>query len=295
LDHRGVEAQRKGRKIIMKMKRVVSLALSIMMAASVLVMGAACSKSTTDAKVLKVGMECAYAPYNWTQDDDSNGAVKINDSEKYANGFDVQMAKKIAADMGYTLEIVKTEWDGLVPAVQSGKINAVIAGMSITADRAASVDFSDPYYIADVVVLTMSDSKFAGAASIKDLAGAKMTSQINTVWYTLLNQIPGADVQTALDTVPSLLVSLTSGKIDACTVDVPTAMAAVYSNSNIKILEFSAGNGFDVSNEDTDLGIAVKKGSKDLLAGINKGLATISDTDRATIMKDAIANQPLAN
>jgi putative lysine transport system substrate-binding protein len=182
-----------------------------------------------------------------------------------------------------------------VPAVQSGKINSVIAGMSITADRAVSVDFSDPYFVADVVVLTMSDSTFAGAASVDELAGAKMTSQINTVWYTLLEQIPGADVQTALDTVPSLIVALTSGKIDACTVDVPTAMAAVYSNSNIKILEFAAGSGFDVSNEDTDLGIAVKKGNADLLAGINKGLATISETDRATIMEEAIANQPLAN
>lgn len=277
-----------------KTKRIVSIVLSVMMAAGVLAAGTACSKSS-DEKVLKVGMECAYAPYNWTQDDDSNGAVKINDSEKYANGFDVQMAKKIAGDMGYELQIVKTEWDGLVPAVQSGKIDAVIAGMSITADRAVSVDFSDPYFVADVVVLTMGDSKYAGAASINELAGAKMTSQINTVWYTLLNQIEGAEVQTALDTVPSLIVALTSGKIDACTVDVPTAMAAVYSNSDIKMLEFAAGSGFDVSNEDTDLGIAVKKGSADLLAGINKGLKTVSETDRATIMEEAIANQPLAN
>ncbi len=255
--------------------------------------GTGCSKSSDD-KVLRVGMECSYAPYNWTQDDNSNGGVKINDSDKYANGFDVQMAKKIADSMGYKLEIVKTKWDGLVPAVQSGKINAVIAGMSITSDRAVSVDFSDPYYVADVVVLTMNNSKFASAASIKELSGAKMTSQINTVWYTLLSQISGADVQTALDTVPSLLVALTSGKIDACTVDVPTAMAAVYSNPDIKILTFSAGNGFDVSHEDTDLGIAVKKGSTDLLTGINKALAGISTDDRATIMKAAIANQPLA-
>lgn len=277
-----------------KMKRIVSIVLSVMMAAGVLSAGTACSKSS-DEKVLKVGMECAYAPYNWTQDDDSNGAVKINDSDKYANGFDVQMAKKIAEDMGYELQIVKTEWDGLVPAVQSGKINAVIAGMSITADRAVSVDFSDPYFVADVVVLTMGDSAYASAASINELAGAKMTSQINTVWYTLLDQISGAEVQTALDTVPSLIVALTSGKIDACTVDVPTAMAAVYSNSDIKMLEFAAGSGFDVSNEDTDLGIAVKKGNADLLAGINKGLTAISVADRATIMEEAIANQPLAN
>jgi putative lysine transport system substrate-binding protein len=291
--HGGVWAHRKGRIVMKRMKRIVSLVLCCVMTAGVLTAGTGCSKSSDD-KVLRVGMECSYAPYNWTQDDNSNGGVKINDSDKYANGFDVQMAQKIADSMGYKLEIVKTEWDGLVPAVQSGKINAVIAGMSITAKRAASVDFSDPYYVADVVVLTMNKSKFAAATSIKDLSGAKMTSQINTVWYDLLSQIPGADVQTALDTVPSLLVALTSGKIDACTVDVPTAMAAVYSNPDIKTLTFNAGNGFDVSHEDTDLGIAVKKGSTDLLAGINKGLAGISTDDRAAIMKAAIANQPLA-
>lgn len=276
------------------MKRIVSLVLSVIMAAGLMAAGTACSKSSDD-KVLRVGMECAYAPYNWTQDDDSNGAVKINDSNKYANGYDVQMAKKIAESMGYKLEIVKTEWSGLVPAVDSGKINAVIAGMSITAERAESVDFSDPYYIADIVVLTMNDSQYASAASLADLSGAKMTSQISTVWYDLLAQIPGADIQAAMDTVPSLIVSLVSGKIDACAVDTPTAMAAVYSNPDIKILDFAEGSGFTVSNEDTDLGVAVKKGSKDLVAGINAGLAKISETDRAELMKTAIAQQPLAN
>jgi len=276
----------------MKMKRVVSLVLCFIMAAGVLAAGTACSKTSGD-KVLRVGMECAYAPYNWTQDDNSNGAVKIAESDKYANGYDVQMAKKIAESMGYSLEIVKTEWDGLIPAVQSGKINAVIAGMSITTDRKTSVDFSDPYYHAEIVVLTMSDGKFANAASLKDLAGAKMTSQLNTVWYTLLDQVPGADIQAALDNVPTLLVSLASGKIDACTVDVPTAMAATYSNPKIKILHFEKE--FTVSPEDTDLGIAVKLGSKDLLTGINKGLAAISETDRQTIMDDAVKNQPLAS
>lgn len=293
-DHRSVNTHTKGRTIFMKMKRVVSLVLCFMMAAGILASGTACAKSSDD-KVLKVGMECAYAPYNWTQDDDSNGAVKINDSAKYANGFDVQMAKKIAASMGYKLEIVKTEWSGLVPAVQSGKINAVIAGMSITAERADSVDFSAPYYIADIVVLTMNSSKYANAASLSDLAGAKMTSQLGTVWYDLLEQVQGADIQAAMDTVPSLIVSLVSGKIDACAVDTPTAMAAVYSNPDIKILQFPAGSGFTVSKEDTDLGIAVKKGSTVLLDGINKGLSAISDADRAEIMKTAIAQQPLAN
>jgi putative lysine transport system substrate-binding protein len=274
------------------MRRLLSLGLSTLMLAGMLVAGTSCAKK--EDKVLRVGMECQYAPYNWTQDDDKNGAVKIKDSDKYANGFDVQMAKKIAESMGYELEIVKTEWDGLIPAVQTGKIDAVIAGMSITSDRLTAVDFSDPYYYADIVVLTMNDSKYASAKSLSDLNGAKVSSQLSTVWYTVLDQIPGATVDTAIDTVPTLLVSLTSGKLDAVTVDLPTAMAAVYSNSKIKMIKFEGSNGFTVSEEDTNLGIAVKKNNPTVLDGINKALAGISDADRAKLMEDAIANQPLA-
>jgi len=281
----------------MKMKRVVSLVLCFMMAAGVLAAGTACSKSTTTttAKVLRVGMECAYAPFNWTQSDDSNGAVKIADSDNYANGYDVQMAKKIADSLGYDVTIVKTEWDGLIPALQSGKIDIIVAGMSITADRAQAVDFSDVYYDADIVVLTMKTSKYASATSLADLAGAKMTSQLSTVWYTLLDQAKGAEILPAMTDVPTLLVALTAGKIDAYTTDRPTAMAASVANQDVTIVNFAEGKGFTVSAEDTNMGCAVKKGNADLLKGVNEALAKISDSDRETIMKNAVTQQPLAN
>ena len=291
----------------MKMKRVVSLVLCFMMAAGVLAAGTACSKTTTtdtkttDAatvaakKVLRVGMECAYAPFNWTQSDDSNGAVKIADSDNYANGYDVQMAKKIADSLGYDVTIVKTEWDGLIPALQSGKIDIIVAGMSITAARAQAVDFSDVYYDADIVVLTMKTSKYASATSLADLAGAKMSSQLSTVWYTLLDQATGAEILPAMTDVPTLLVALTAGKIDAYTTDLPTAMAASAANPDVTIVNFAEGQGFTVSTEDTNMGCAVKKGNTDLLKGVNAALAKISDSDRETIMKNAVTQQPLAN
>jgi len=281
----------------MKMKRVVSLVLCFMMAAGVLVSGTACSKSTTttETKVLRVGMECAYAPFNWTQSDDSNGAVKIADSDNFANGYDVQMAKKIADSLGYDITIVKTEWDGLIPALQSGKIDIIVAGMSITADRAQAVDFSDVYYNADIVVLTMKTSKYASATSLADLAGAKMSSQLSTVWYTLLDQAKDAEILPAMTDVPTLLVALTAGKIDAYTTDRPTAMAASAANPDVTIVNFADGKGFTVSTEDTNMGCAVKKGNAELLKGVNAALAKISDSDRETIMKNAVTQQPLAN
>jgi len=276
-----------------KMKRVLSLVLCLIMLAGVLIVGSSCS--TKKAGVLRVGMECAYAPFNWTQSDDSNGAVKIVDSESYANGYDVQMAKKIAADMGYTIEVVKTEWDGLIPALQSGKIDLIIAGMSVNPDRSKVVDFSSAYYNANIVVVTMKDSPYASATSLAELAGAKMTSQRGTNWYDLLAQITGADILPAMDDVPSLLVALTSGKIDAYTTDAPTAMAASYANPDLVTLVFAEGKGLVVSQEETQVNVAVKKGSADLLKGVNAALAKISESDRETIMKNAVAQQPLAN
>lgn len=85
-------------------------------------------------ETLRVGMECNYAPYNWTQSDASENAVAIA-AGGYADGYDVRIAKIIADQLGMELEIVKTEWDGLTPALLSGNIDVIIAGMSPTAER----------------------------------------------------------------------------------------------------------------------------------------------------------------
>ena len=136
-----------------------------------------------EKKTLKVAMECSYAPYNWTQPDDSNGAVPISGSSDYAYGYDVMMAKKICDELGYDLEIVKLDWDSLVPAVQSGKVDCVIAGQSITSERQQMVDFTEPYYYASIITLVKSDGDYADAKSVADLKGVTCTSQQNTIWY----------------------------------------------------------------------------------------------------------------
>lgn len=174
-------------------KRIVAAILAIAMCA---VLFAGCSTKPGSAKtgvedgVLTVAMECAYAPYNWTQSDDSNGAVPIKDSSDYANGYDIMMAKKICEANGWKLEVVRLDWDSLVPAVQTGKVDAVIAGQSMTADRMQQVDFAGPYLYATIVCMTKQNSKYANATSLADLAGAKCTSQLGTIWYdTCLPQV----------------------------------------------------------------------------------------------------------
>ena len=146
-------------------------------------------------KTLRVAMECAYAPYNWTQPDDSNGAVPIADSNEYAYGYDVMMAKKICEELGWNLEIVRLDWDSLIPAVTTGQADCSIAGQSITSERLQAVDFSEPYYYATIVTLVKEGSKYENAASVADLAGATCTSQQSTIWYdTCLPQIEGAEI-----------------------------------------------------------------------------------------------------
>lgn len=254
------------------------------------------NEGKADKKVFRVGMEAGYAPFNWTQTTPDNGAVKIKGSQEYAMGYDVMIAKKLADAMGYELEIHKIEWDGLAPAVNSGKIDAAIAGMSITSKRKETVDFSSVYYNADIVALTKKDSPYAAAKNLNGLKGAVATSQLNTVWYDMLKQIPDAKIQPAIDNVPGMIVALTSGKVDVLATDKPTAMAAVYANPNLVMLDFKDGQGFKANREEIEMGIAVAKGkSNELLTKINEVLNSMTEADRNKLMEEAIKKQPLAN
>lgn len=260
------------------------------------------SDSSSDASgvlndnVLTVAMECGYAPYNWTQPNDSNGAVQIKDSPDYAYGYDVMMAKHIAEELGMDLEIVKLDWDSLVPAVQSGTVDCVIAGQSITSDRLEMVDFTEPYYYASIITLVKADGPYANAASVADLAGATCTSQQNTVWYdTCLPQIPDANILPAQESAPAMLVALDADKCDIVVTDQPTGLAACVAYPDFKLLDFSGTDGaFQVSDEEINIGISIQKGNTELKDKINSVLDKMTPEDYTNMMNDAIAVQPLS-
>ena len=249
--------------------------------------------------VFTVSMECAYAPYNWTQTDDANGAVPIKDSNEYANGYDIMIAKKICEVNGWQLEVVRSDWDSLVPAVQAGTIDAAIAGQSMTADRAEQVDFAGPYFYATIVCVTKADSPYANAASIADLAGGKCTAQIATIWYDqCLPQIQDAQIQTASETAPAMLMALETDTVDFICTDMPTAQGAVAAYPDMKILDFSGTDGDfqfsdEVRAENVNIGISVKKGSTALVDAINSVLSTMTADDFNKLMAEAIAIQPV--
>lgn len=239
----------------------------------------------------RVGMEAGYAPFNWTQQDDANGAVKIADNAEYAGGYDVQMAKKIAEGLGKELVIVKLEWDGLVPALQSNKIDAIIAGMSPTKERKQTVDFTENYYTSDFVMVIKKGSKYEKATSIQDFSGAKITSQLNTSNYNVIDQIKDVKKQTAMDNFPAMRVALEAGKIDGYVAERPEGISATAANDKFTYVKFEKGFDTDISN--TSIAVGLRKGDADL-EKINEILKGISEADRQKIMEEAIHQQPAA-
>ena len=300
------------------MRRITCLVLSLMLALSLAACGSGSTTSTTAAAdaaetaaaaastgvedgVLTIAMECAYAPYNWMQGDDSNGAVPIsNVPGSYANGYDVMIGKKIAEANGWELEVIQADWDSLVPGVQTGIYDAVIAGQSMTAERSEQVDFAGPYFYASIVCVTKKDSPYATATSIADLAGGKCTAQIATIWYDqCLPQIDGALVQTAAETAPAMLMALETGSVDFICTDMPTAQGAVAAYPDMTILDFSGTDGDfqfsdEVRAENVNIGVSVKKGNTELKNMIDSVLSTMTADDMNALMEQAIAIQPLS-
>ena len=293
------------------MRKITCLVLAMLLTLSLAACGgkaettattAAASSSTgVEDGVLTIAMECAYAPYNWTQGDDSNGAVPIsNVPGSYANGYDVMIGKKIAEANGWQLEVIQSDWDSLVPGVQTGIFDAVIAGQSMTAERSEQVDFAGPYFYATIVCVTKKDSPFASAKSIRDLAGGKCTAQIATIWYDqCLPQIEGANVQTAAETAPAMLMALETGSVDFICTDMPTAQGAIAAYPDMTILDFSGTDGdFQFSDqvraENVNIGVSVKKGNTELKDKIDAVLSTMTQDDMNALMQQAIAVQPLS-
>ena len=282
------------------MKRLLGVLMAILMLVTLSACGEDSSaKSGVEDGVLTIAMECAYAPYNWTQTDDSNGAVPIKGTNDYATGYDVMIAKRICEANGWKLEVVRSDWDSLVPSVQTGVIDAVIAGQSMTKERSQQVDFAGPYYYASFAILVKKDSPLANATSIMDFAGYKGSAQSATIWYSeCLPQMEGALIQTAAESAPAMIMGVETGVFDFVVTDMPTATGAAIAYNDLKVLDFSGTDGdFKFSEEEREenvnIGISVRKGNTVLKEAIDSYLDTLTVDDFNTIMDEAIKVQPL--
>lgn len=270
------------------------LLLLMMLSLGLLLSG--CSKPTFDFDdgVLVVGLEAAYAPFNWMETEETETNHPLEGMNAYVEGYDVQIAKLIADDLGLELVIKMVDWDGLIFALNSGMIDVVIAGMSPRADRKEQINFTDAYYESEHVVIVKKDGPYANATDLDDFPGAKIIGQKLTVYDTLAQQLQSqnatAKYQTPLSTVPEIVNAIKSGVSDVTIVEKPVAISIVNNNSDLKYIELLTP--FTVSEEEKIVSIGVRKNDNHLLKALNQSLAKISTEEREELMLAAINKAP---
>jgi putative lysine transport system substrate-binding protein len=291
-----------------KKSKILAMALAGVMTLSALT-GCGSSSSSSDESassdnVLRVGMECAYAPFNWTQDTTelANGdeAVPIYGTNTYAYGYDVMVAKKLADEMGMELEVHKVEWDSIGMSLNAGEYDCIIAGMGRTAEREASYAFTDPYYYRDNCLVVKAGGELDDIKGLSDLAGKNVTvtTQLGTGWVNLLDQIPDVTLGANYETTSECFMAISNGVADVCVIDVPTAESAAMTNSDLKIIYLDSSDKFEGDEEMTNVCIATRLDDTELRDKLQSAMDSIGWNDKDVMdetMETAISLQPAAN
>ena len=240
---------------------------------------------------LVIGLECEYSPFNWTETKKTDSNVEIyGQSGLYAEGYDIQIARRIADSLGLKLVVKKIAWEGLIPALESGDIDAIIAGMSPTAERKESINFTDSYYESEHVVVVKADSSYASATKFSDFSGANVIGQKGTAYEELANQLArraNTTAQAPLGTVPLIISSILAGSTDVTVVEKPVALGICASNPSLKWIKLTEA--FEYEDEaETIVSIGVRKVDEKLLKQINDALALITLEEREALMVAAV-------
>lgn len=272
------------------MKKIFSIITVIVLAITLV----ACNTGNSEG-TLVVGLEADYPPFNWmdTTSNDTNYPID-GMPNAYADGYDVQIAKHIASELNMELVIKMIEWGALIPALETNQIDLIIAGMSPTDERKEQIDFTNGYYTSNHVAVVLANGPLANATTLADLDGTTGVGQMGTSYERIVQWLAdnhGVELlPTSIDTVPEIVVSITSGVSDFTIVEEPVAQGMVAANANLKIvLDFPVeDNVFNVSAADRDVSIGLKKGRTDLVNQINEALATITQAQRTEWMDEAI-------
>lgn len=254
--------------------------------------------------VLRVGMECAYAPFNWTQDSktmaDGSEAVPIYGTNYYAYGYDVMVAKKIADELGMDLEVHKVEWSSIGLSMDAGDYDCIIAGMGKTAAREATYAFTDVYYYRTDCLVVKKGSQYENYTKLSDFKGKNVisTTQLGTSWVDMLSQIPDVKLGANYETCAECFMAISNGVADVCLVDEPTALSAQLTNPNLVILKLEDGNNIVNNTGSQNVCIATRKSDtalKDKIDGALKSLNWNNKADMDALMNKAISLMPSSN
>ncbi len=278
------------------MKKILSVLMLLVLMFSLCACGKKDDEPKSDmeaikkAGVIRIGMECDYAPFNWMSVEKTDTSENIQ-SGGYADGYDVYFSRMVAEALGVKVEVVKLEWEGLTLALESGTIDLIIAGMSPTEERKVTVDFTDPYYIGEKCIIVRKDSQYVGAKELADFSGAVITHQHNNAFGELIDQIPGVTNDDRYDNTPRMIVAVQGGEVDGFVDEVSVGMSVVNANPDLTYVTFAPGKGFVVDESDSVNAIGCRKGS-DLVAFINGVLAKVSEDERLKLMEKAVLSQP---
>ena len=239
---------------------------------------------------LRVGMEAAYAPYNWQATEETEFTIPIeNVSGAFADGYDVQITKAIAEGLEMEPVAIKLEWDGLIEALGQGQIDLIIAGMTATPERKESIDFTDPYYVGTYGLMVQKGSPYENATSIQDFKGAAVLGQKDTLLDTVIDEIEGVNHLSPVPTVPDQISNLLAGSCDAITFDVGNIQSMTDAHPELVGIIFDEGKGF---SEEVPVNVGISKGQDDIVAKMNDILAGIDEAQRQEIWAAAVERQP---
>lgn len=262
------------------------------------------ASDTSERQVLRVGMECAYAPFNWTQDSDTtpdgSKAVPIYGSDYYAYGYDVAVAQMLADELDMDLEIHKVEWSSIGISMDAGEYDCIIAGMGRTAERELSYSFTEPYYYRDNCIVVKKGSAYENVTKLSELSGTgcKLTTQLGTGWIPLLDQVEGAETGSNYETTSECFMAISNGVADVCIVDLPTAQSAQLTNDELVIITLDESDTFSGDDEMVNVCIATRKDDTALSEKLQKAMDSIGWNDKAKmdeLMSRVITQQPAAN
>lgn len=249
------------------------------------------SNASADSDTFTVGMECNYAPFNWQQVEGSDTAVELGGGAGYCDGYDVMISQDIAENLGKKLVVKKINWDGLQPALDSGEIDAIVAGMTANEEREEGIDFTTPYFSSEMVLIVPKGSELESFTDIQQFSGHKVIGQKNTNYDTVIDQIEGVNHVVPKSAYPELVLALQTGEAEAITAELPVAKGICEANPDLTYITFEEGKGFDI---DTAVSIGLKNKSRDSeeFNAVQEALDKITQETREEYMQNAVNNAP---
>lgn len=253
---------------------------------------------------LRVGIECAYAPFNWTQptkvvpNHPEYEAAPIYGSPDFCFGYDVIFSQMLADEMNLELEIHKNDWASIWLGLKAGDYDLVESGSIYSEERDTFLDYIYPYYNRFNVIVVKKDSSYASYTKLEQFAGLKFTTQINTNWPAYINQVPSPVILPYPDTCTEVIMKVAMGDVDCGVMDWPTAYSGVLSNPNVVIAKLEPGHDFVTPEGASDVCTpSVIEGNEVAVKALKKAMEAIGWNQEAMdkYMKIAIETQPLSN